>query len=66
MFALYLPRNWIERRVKNGKISRESALLYLILPGGYVASLMIAMTFAHMFFALFLTQEVLKGECHAT
>lgn len=48
-----LTRNWIAKRVRSGAIPRDSALVYLIPPAGYVGTFFITVGFAHMFFAIF-------------
>lgn len=51
---LGLTRNWVTKRVRTGVISRDSTLLYLIPPAGYVFTSWGAMWFSHMTFAIVL------------
>ena len=46
-------RAWVAQRVKLQKISRESALLYLIPPFGYIFTFFGIIGLAHMAFAIF-------------
>ncbi|MFY9182961.1 MAG: hypothetical protein WBJ45_01430 [Limnohabitans sp.] len=46
----FLLRRLIEKRVKSGGISRDSRLIYCVLPGGYVFTFLGALWSAHMFF----------------
>lgn len=45
-----LTRNWIAKRVRSGVIARNSNLLYLIPPAGYLFAFFSSMWFTHMFF----------------
>ena len=49
----WLPRRWVDKRVRSGVIARDSALLYLVLPAGYVFTFLAVMWFSHMFCAIF-------------
>lgn len=49
----WLPRRWIDKRVESGLIARESGLLYLILPAGYISTFFVAMWTSHFIFAIF-------------
>jgi hypothetical protein len=46
-------RNWIAKRVRSGVTAKNSALLYLILPAGYVITFFVAMWTSHFIFAIF-------------
>lgn len=48
-----LPRKWVEKRVKGELIARDSALLYWVLPAGYLSTFFATVWFTHMFFAIF-------------
>jgi len=45
-----LTRNWVAKRVRNLLISRDSLLLYLIPPAGYVITFFATLWITHMFF----------------
>ncbi len=53
-----LPQKWIIKRVKSGAITRDSTLLYWVLPFGYVATFSAATWFSHMLFAIFLVNFI--------
>ena len=46
----FLIRRLIEKRVKSGGIGRNSRLIFLVLPGGYVFTFLGALWVTHMVF----------------
>lgn len=51
--AFFIPRRWVEKRVRSGVIARDSALLYWVLPPGHVFVFSLTLWFTHMFFGFF-------------
>ena len=45
-----IPRRLVDKRVRSGAIARDSALLYWVLPAGYVFVFLSTLWIAHMFF----------------
>lgn len=52
--SLGVIRNWVTKRIKTGVIFRDSTLLYLILPAGYVGTLFSTIWASHFIFAVFI------------